>query len=184
MASEVKTEIDHIFQEALETEKTAIPIEWTGVEHVVSQHVETIEYTRWTHPYTKDNIAPVERGGDLLLGIHSDTCIVLQLSIGGQNYLEPYTFPTNGGYLPLKVPMLCWQYHTMSAICDRSCKLILVYGMIIDTRIRMELAQHGAFQHLPDGRIMVFKGIAGESDERQYDTTSLVELDLPSKINT
>lgn len=175
----VKDEIDRLFREALEIDSfpdmAAILSErtWEEENGIKCQTVKTTEYTGWTPPYTKEHVATAQFR-DLLLGIHSSASLSLQLRIGGRDYLDPHVFPTEGGYLPLKVPMICWRNYFLNAVCDRPSVLTFVFGSILDDPIRQSLGALGAFQRLPNGRLVVFKGCVFEPDE--YDTTTLIEL--------
>ncbi len=178
MTEVIINEIDRLFQEALRADKNTLVCDWTGVERVVANKAETSEHAGWILPYTKENIVTVARDGDLLLGIFSDAEISFNIRIGGQDCLGGKHALQGGGYLPLKVPMICWHFSMMHVVCDRPAKLTLVYGMILDTPIRRTLAQNGAFQKLPSGRTMVYNGNVGECDDDTYVTDSMIELSM------
>jgi hypothetical protein len=180
MAESVVNEIDRIFQEAIGADKNTLTCEWTGVESVVASKAGTVEHTGWIPTYTKEDVVTVSRDGDLLLGIFSDVGISFSIRIGGQDCLGgTHVLPLGGGYLPLKVPMICWHYSMMHVVCDRPAKLTLVYGMILDTRLRRTLAQLGAFHKLPSGRTMVYKGYVRECDDDEATCAdSMIELKM------
>ena len=160
--------IDGLFHEALETvDKKALVREWEG-QRIAGRVVATND----------DGVAEVERGGDLLIGIFIEHAASFVLEIGGQRILGgPHVFSEGGGYLPLKVPMICWQYSMMRVVCDRPTVLTLLYGFILDPSTRRALACRGAFQRLPNGRTVIYKSCgAAEYSTSLREVGSMVEL--------
>jgi hypothetical protein len=177
----VEQEVDAIFMEALRTAShdiAALPHEWTGVERVVRRTVATSETTTYTE---EEHRATVQRDGDLVVGVFSDSELTFAVRIGGQDCTGAGgggAVPRGGGYVPMKVPMICWHYSLMHIVCDRPAELTVVYGIILDAPIRRALAQRGAFQRLPNGRLLVYKGHVCECESDKYDTSSMVELTM------
>jgi hypothetical protein len=204
MRKRIADVVDSIANEAYETYK-ALKVSceedfiWTGVERVVAIAYNTIEIN-------SKHIITIPKNCDLVVGIVSNECDVITfcIQIGGYECLQgPHTLSCDG-FLPLKVPMLCWYNSVMQVVCDRPCLLTVVYGMMLDDSERRAIVRLGAFQRMgkqqqtrntvakseakseagtKGGRIMWYNGSVAEveTDADYYNesiTSTMVDLGL------